>query len=110
MSADKPCRLFMPVGFVDGYGVLNNTALFEYRCTDIYHPGDERVVRWEGPDVGKALTLGSSGRFRHRLFLKRAGTCLGMPRSETVYQSISLGNADRANFLAATTGARKLAG
>ena len=52
MSADKPCRLFMPVGFVDGYGVLNNTALFEYRCTDIYHPGDESVVRWEGPDVG----------------------------------------------------------
>jgi dTDP-4-dehydrorhamnose 3,5-epimerase len=32
--------------------VLSDTALFSYKCTDLYHPETQFAVRWDDPDIG----------------------------------------------------------
>ena len=47
-------RLYIPPGFAHGYYVLSNTALFQYKCTNIYDPEDEYGIIWNDPDIGIA--------------------------------------------------------
>ncbi len=44
-------RFYVPPGFAHGYYVLSDTALFQYKCTDIYHPEDEYGIAWDDPDI-----------------------------------------------------------
>ncbi len=46
------CQLFMPEGFAHGFLVLSKTALFSYKCSDYYHPGDEGGILWSDPEIG----------------------------------------------------------
>ena len=34
-----------------GFLVLSETADFEYKCTDFYHPDDEIGVRWDDAEA-----------------------------------------------------------
>ncbi|MGD8276343.1 MAG: dTDP-4-dehydrorhamnose 3,5-epimerase family protein, partial [Thiohalocapsa sp.] len=34
-----------------GFLVLSETALFSYKCTDLYHPETQFAVRWNDPDI-----------------------------------------------------------
>jgi dTDP-4-dehydrorhamnose 3,5-epimerase len=45
-------QLWIPPGYAHGFLVLSETADFEYKCTDYYHPEAEIGVRWDDPDVG----------------------------------------------------------
>lgn len=45
-------QLWLPPGFAHGFAVLSPTADFLYKCTDFYHPEDERTVLWNDPDLG----------------------------------------------------------
>ncbi|MFQ6613542.1 MAG: dTDP-4-dehydrorhamnose 3,5-epimerase, partial [Fidelibacterota bacterium] len=49
LSEDNHEMLYIPPGFAHGYCVLSETALFQYKCTEIYHPEDEFGVRWNDP-------------------------------------------------------------
>jgi dTDP-4-dehydrorhamnose 3,5-epimerase len=52
LSADNKHQLWVPPGFLHGFLVLSDTALFSYKCTDLYHPQAELSVRWDDPDIG----------------------------------------------------------
>jgi len=53
LLSDKNMRqLYIPEGFAHGFCVLSDTALFSYKCTDFYAPGDEGGLLWSDPDIG----------------------------------------------------------
>ncbi|MBX3707323.1 MAG: dTDP-4-dehydrorhamnose 3,5-epimerase [Pseudomonadales bacterium] len=39
-------QLWIPPGYAHGFLVLSETADFEYKCTDYYHPEDETGALW----------------------------------------------------------------
>ena len=52
LSEDNKFQLFIPQGFAHGYYVMSETAEIAYKCSDIYHPGDEQGIRWNDSDIG----------------------------------------------------------
>ena len=44
-------RFYIPKGFAHGYYVLSEIAIFQYMCTEIYHPEDEYGLLWNDPDI-----------------------------------------------------------
>lgn len=52
LSGDQARQFYVPPGFGHGYLVLTDTALFGYKCTDLYHPEAELGVRWNDPQIG----------------------------------------------------------
>jgi dTDP-4-dehydrorhamnose 3,5-epimerase len=47
-------QLYLPPGFAHGFCVTSDTADVTYKCTEIYHPEDERTLLWSDP----ALSIG----------------------------------------------------
>ena len=45
-------QLYMPPGIAHGFYVISDTADFEYKCTDYYHPEDEAGVLFNDPALG----------------------------------------------------------
>jgi len=45
-------QLWVPPGFAHGFATLTEDAVVLYKCTDVYVPGHERVVRWNDPAIG----------------------------------------------------------
>ena len=43
--------MYIPEGFAHGYVVLSETAIFQYKCTEIYHPEDEYGLLWNDKDL-----------------------------------------------------------
>ena len=43
--------MYIPEGFAHGYVVLSETAIFQYKCTDLYHPEDEYGLLWNDIDL-----------------------------------------------------------
>ena len=39
--------MYIPEGFAHGYVVLSETVIFQYTCTEIYHPEDEYGLLWD---------------------------------------------------------------
>jgi dTDP-4-dehydrorhamnose 3,5-epimerase len=52
LTGERPMQFYVPPGFGHGYCVLSDTALFGYKCTDLYHPKAEVGVRWNDPEIG----------------------------------------------------------
>ncbi len=52
LSAENKKQFFVPPGFAHGFAVLSETALFFYKCTELYSPKDEVAIRWDDPDIG----------------------------------------------------------
>jgi dTDP-4-dehydrorhamnose 3,5-epimerase len=52
LSGENKHQLWVPEGFLHGFLVLSETALFSYKCTDLYHPETQLAVRWDDPDIG----------------------------------------------------------
>ena len=38
LTADNHRQLFIPKGFAHGFAVLSQTAVFQYKCDEFYHP------------------------------------------------------------------------
>jgi dTDP-4-dehydrorhamnose 3,5-epimerase len=51
LSAENKRQFFVPPGFAHGFVVLSESALFHYKCTDLYSRADECGFRWDDPDV-----------------------------------------------------------
>ena len=45
-------RFYIPEGFAHGFYVLSEKAIFQYMCTEIYHPEDEQGIIWNDPGIG----------------------------------------------------------
>lgn len=52
LSGENKRQFWVPKGFLHGFLVLSDTALFSYKCTDLYHPETEFAVRWDDPEIG----------------------------------------------------------
>jgi dTDP-4-dehydrorhamnose 3,5-epimerase len=52
LSEENRLQMYVPEGFAHGFVVTSDTALFSYKCTDVYVPACERSLRWDDPDVG----------------------------------------------------------
>lgn len=52
LSEANKRQLFIPRGFAHGFLVLSDSAVFCYKCDDIYHSNDEGGIIWNDPEVG----------------------------------------------------------
>ena len=41
----------IPRGFAHGFSVLSETAVFQYKCDEFYHPESEGGVAWDDPQL-----------------------------------------------------------
>ncbi len=52
LSAENKRQLYVPPGFAHGFVVVSETALFHYKCTELYSPKNEMGFRWDDPAIG----------------------------------------------------------
>lgn len=52
LSEANKHALWVPPGFAHGFLALSDTADFQYKCTDVYHPESERTIRWDDAAIG----------------------------------------------------------
>jgi dTDP-4-dehydrorhamnose 3,5-epimerase len=51
LSAQNKRQIYIPPGFAHGFCVTSETALFAYKCTDLYRPEHELGILWSDPDI-----------------------------------------------------------
>ena len=81
LSADNHRQLFIPRGFAHGFYVRSETAVFCYKCDDVYHANDEGGLMWNDPDIaidwplldGVEVNLSEKDRHHPTLASYRAG-------------------------------------
>lgn len=47
LSENNNKIMYIPEGFAHAYVVLSKNALFQYKCTAVYHPEDEYGIAWD---------------------------------------------------------------
>ncbi|MBR1544316.1 MAG: dTDP-4-dehydrorhamnose 3,5-epimerase [Alphaproteobacteria bacterium] len=52
LSAENNRQLFMPRGFLHGFAVLSDTAIFAYKCDNLYCKASEFGIRYDDPEIG----------------------------------------------------------
>ncbi len=52
LSDKNKRQIYVPEGFAHGFCVLSETALFMYKCSDLYAPDCEGGIFWSDPDIG----------------------------------------------------------
>ena len=57
LSADDHRQLWIPPGFAHGFCVTSESALFTYKCTELYSVSDEIAVAWNDPAIGIAWPI-----------------------------------------------------
>ena len=51
LSSENRKQLLIPEGFLHGFYVMSDQAIFSYRCTRFFCPGDEYGVMWNDPEI-----------------------------------------------------------
>ena len=51
LSGENKKQMYISEGFAHGFLVLSEEAVFSYKCTDFYHPGDEGGLAWNDPEI-----------------------------------------------------------
>jgi len=51
LSSENKRQFYIPEGFLHGFCVLSESALFSYKCTNLYNPQAEVGVIWNDPDI-----------------------------------------------------------
>ena len=51
LTGENHRQFFIPKGFAHGFVVLSETALFQYKCDEFYHPEAEGAIMWDDPDI-----------------------------------------------------------
>lgn len=52
LNEDNKRQLWIPRGFAHGFVVTSTTAVFSYKCDELYSPENELSVLWNDPDIG----------------------------------------------------------
>ncbi len=71
LSDENHRQLWIPEGFAHGFLTLSEVADVAYKCTEIYAPDCEHILRWDDPDV--AITWPDCGLETPMLSDKDAG-------------------------------------
>lgn len=61
LTASGQEQLWIPPGFAHGFYVLSDSADFQYKCTDYYHPESEVSLAWDDPSIAIDWPLVNSG-------------------------------------------------
>lgn len=51
MTEDNHRQFFIPRGFAHGFSVLSETAVFQYKCDNFYHPEAEGALAFDDPQL-----------------------------------------------------------
>ena len=51
LSAENKKQLMIPRGFGHGFSVLSKTAVFAYKCDNVYNKASEGGIRFNDPDI-----------------------------------------------------------
>jgi dTDP-4-dehydrorhamnose 3,5-epimerase len=46
LSAQNQTQMYVPEGFAHGFLSLEDNTVFEYKCSNYYHPASERTIIW----------------------------------------------------------------
>ena len=52
LSDENHRQLFIPRGFAHGFIVKSPTAIFQYKCDNLYAPQAEGAIAWDDPKIG----------------------------------------------------------
>ena len=52
LNEDNHLQFFIPKGFAHGFSVLSETAVFQYKCDEFYHPEADAGVKLDDPALG----------------------------------------------------------
>ena len=52
LSAENHRQFFIPRGFAHGFVVLSETAIFQYKCDEFYHPEADGGISIQDPSLG----------------------------------------------------------
>ncbi len=52
LSAHNKRQLYIPEGFAHGFLVLEDSSIFSYKCSDLYHRESEGAIKWDDPELG----------------------------------------------------------
>ena len=52
LSEDNHRQVFIPRGFAHGFAVLSDTAVFQYKCDNFYHPASDAGIQLKDADLG----------------------------------------------------------
>ncbi|MBP5534337.1 MAG: dTDP-4-dehydrorhamnose 3,5-epimerase [Alphaproteobacteria bacterium] len=52
LSDENQRQLFIPRGFLHGFSVLSETAIFAYKCDNLYCKESEFGIRYDDPEIG----------------------------------------------------------
>jgi dTDP-4-dehydrorhamnose 3,5-epimerase len=61
LTGDNRLMMWVPPGLAHGFLVLSAEADVIYKCTDVRVPSDERIIRWDDPDLSIAWPLEGTG-------------------------------------------------
>ena len=73
LSEQNKLQVWIPPGLAHGFLVMSDSADFEYKCTEYYHPEDEHCLIWNDPEVAIDWPIKEpilSAKDRRGLFLK----------------------------------------
>ena len=75
LTEENHRQFFVPKGMAHGFVVLSETAIFQYKCDDFYHPEAEGAIAWNDPDIAinwpiPATDVILSEKDKHHLCLK----------------------------------------
>ena len=51
LSEQNKLQVWIPQGLAHGFLVMSDSADFEYKCTEYYHPEDQNCLMWNDPEV-----------------------------------------------------------
>lgn len=51
LTGESGRQLYIPPGYAHGFCVTSEAAVFLYKVSDYYAPGDEYGIRWDDPDL-----------------------------------------------------------
>lgn len=51
LTGENHWQFLIPRGFAHGFAVLSDTALFSYKCDNLYNPQSEGGIRFDDPDL-----------------------------------------------------------
>ncbi len=51
LTEDNHLQFFIPRGFAHGFAVLSDTAVFQYKCDNLYHPEADGGISITDPDI-----------------------------------------------------------
>jgi len=54
LSSENKRQFYIPPGFAHGFCVTSETALFAYKCTELYDPKAENSILWNDPAIAIA--------------------------------------------------------